>query len=232
MCIEKSPVEVQPRTPTIEVSGTAIRQQAPKAGVITVPIEAKAPSQEAAWGKFQDAINQLRQKVGDFGTVGNSLPTEKSEEVSRGLRSGTEYTVTDSVEVEFILPNYGHILDALLSCGLPISAPRFTYEEQTEVTPELLNQATKVAMTNAEAIATGVNRRLGRLVSIEVGHPSRRRVFRPQHELDWGLALINRSMSMNTSLSLTEDKLETFNTEIQITVEFEILELQSDLEAA
>jgi uncharacterized protein YggE len=115
---------------------------------------------------------------------------------------------------------------------LPISAPRFTYEEQTEVTPELLNQATKVAMTNAEAIATGVNRRLGRLVSIEVGHPSRRRVFRPQHELDWGLALINRSMSMNTSLSLTEDKLETFNTEIQITVEFEILELQSDLEAA
>jgi hypothetical protein len=37
---------------------------------------------------------------------------------------------------------------------------------------------------------------------------------------------------MNTSLSLTEDKLETFNTEIQITVEFEILELQSDLEAA
>jgi hypothetical protein len=33
-------------------------------------------------------------------------------------------------------------------------------------------------------------------------------------------------------LSLTEDKLETFNTEIQITVEFEILELQSDLEAA
>jgi uncharacterized protein YggE len=134
--------------------------------------------------------------------------------------------------VEFILPNYGHILDALLNCGLPISAPRFTYEEQTEVTPELLNQATKVAMTNAEAIATGVNRRLGRLVAINVGHPSRRRVYRPQHELDWGFPLIHRSMSMNTSLSLTEDKLETFNTEIQITVEFEILELQSDLEAA
>jgi uncharacterized protein YggE len=232
MCEMQKPQIIAEQKPTIEVTGTAIRQQAPKAGVITVPIEAKAPSQEAAWGKFQDAINQLRQKVGDFGTVGNSLPTEKSEEVSRGLRSVVEYTVTDSIEVEFILPNYGHILDALLNCGLPISAPRFTYEEQTEVTPELLTQAAAAAKVNAEAIAAGVHSRLGRLVAINVGHPSRKRVYRPQHEVEWNFGLINRSMSLVDSLNLTEDKLETFNTEIQITVEFEILELQSDLEAA
>ena len=232
MCEMQKPQIIAEQKPTIEVTGTAIRQQAPKAGVIWVPLEVKASTQETAWGKFQDVVNQLRKEVNEFGTVGNSLPTEKSEEVSRGLRSGTEYTVTDNIEVEFIPANYGHILDALVTCGLPISAPQFTYEEQTEVTPELLTQATAAAKVNAEAIAAGVHGRLGRLVAINVGHPSRKRVYRPQHEVEWNFGLINRSMSLVDSLTLTEDKLETFNTEIQVTVEFEVIELSSTSEAA
>lgn len=232
MCEPQKHQIIVERKPTIEVTGKAIRQQAPKAGVIQVPIEGKASSQETAWGKFQDCVNRLREEVGEFGTVGNSLPTESSEEVSRGLRSGTEFTVTDNIEVEFIPTHYGRILDALVSCGLPISAPRFTYEEQSEVTPELLAQAAAAAKVNAEAVAAGVQSRLGRLVSINVGDPSRKRVYRPQHEVEWNFGDVNRSVSLVNSLFLAEDKLETFNTEIQVTVEFEVIELSSVSEAA
>jgi uncharacterized protein YggE len=231
MCEPQQPQIIEERVPTIEVSGKATRQQPPKAGVVVVPVSAKGPTQEAAWAKFQEVINGLRTEVAEFGTVGNSMPTESSEEVSRGLRSGIEFTVTDRIEIEFIPANYAAIIHALVACGLPVSAPRFTYEEQSEVTPTLLGEAAAVAKANAEGIALGVQSRLGRLVSINVGPPTRRRVYRPLKEIDWGLTLSSRMQTFD-SMSLVEDTLETFNTEVEVTVEYEVVEISTLSEVA
>lgn len=223
----------QHRVPTIEVSGTAVRQQAPKLGVISVSVSVKAPTQVAVWAKFQDLCNQLREAIGTFGTVGNSMPTESSEEVSRGLRSGVEYTARDTIEVEFSLANYGEILQALVNCGLPISTPRFTYDDLPKVTPDLLAAAAAAAAAakaNAEGVAAGIQGRIGRLVSINVGPPCLKTVYRSSKEIERGfpnfVSLLSQNMSFSTAI--LEEKLKTYDTEVQVTVEYEVI-LNSNL---
>lgn len=217
--------------PTIEVTGSAIRQQAPKNGVITVPVTGKAPTQEAAWAKFQETHLGLKEAVETAGTIGNVMPRESSEEVSRGLRSGVEFSVTAIIEVEFVPANYGQILEALLKCGLPISTPRFVYDDLPKVTPELLAEAAATAKANAVGIATGVQGKIGRLVSINIGPPRLKPVFRPTHAIE--SVIYSRSMTADHFESrLLEEKLETFDTEIQVTVEYEIIEDSHSSEVA
>lgn len=211
------------KVPTIEVTGSAVRQQAPKHGVMHVPITGKAPTQEAAWAKFQELHLGLKESIGTAGTIGNVMPRESSEEVSRGLRSGVEYSVTANIEVEFVPANYGHILEALLKCELPISTPRFVYDNLPKATPELLAEAAATAKANAAGIATGVQGKIGRLVSINIGPPRLKPVLRPTHAID--SVVYSHALRANPlELRLMEEQLETFDTEVQVTVEYEIIE--------
>jgi uncharacterized protein YggE len=217
--------------PTIQVSGTALRQLPPKYGVIQATIEEKASTQEAAWTNFQATSDRFRDKVGDHGTIKNIMPRESAEEVSRTLRSGMEYTVKAIVEVEFEPSAYGEILKALISSGLAPTTPRFVYDKTPSTSPELYTEATTKAKENARAVALGVDGRLGRLVSINIGPPRIKPVFRKQSEILFSTAV---SMSVAREFNfagLDEDKLETFDTEVQITVEFEIIENTQSVEA-
>ena len=213
------------KVPTIRVTGTTVRQQPPKFGVIAVTVSEKGPTQEQAWEKFQRKISELNEALGAFGTVSNVMPRETSEDVSRGLRSGVEYTVSAYIEVEFTPANYGQILEAFVKCGLPISAPRFTYDELAKLTPELLAEAAAAAKANAEGIALGVGGHLGRLASIQIGAPRLLPVYRPISAMD---SFISASLSLHKTKSysrlLDEEKLETYDTEVQVTVEYEIIE--------
>lgn len=235
MSNETLPPPNPPALPTIEVTGNAVRQQAPKSGVIFAPVEGKALTQEAAWEKFQTLVDALYEAVGTAGTIGNVMPRESSEDVSRVLRSGVEYTVAANIEVEFVPANYAQVLEAFLKCGVKISIPRFTYDELPKVTPELLAEAAAAARDNATGIATGVHGRIGRLVAINIGPPRRKAVFRPARDMDSIFSLnLSPSLSRHTSsfASLVEEKLETYDTEIQVTVEYEIIEDSSHREAA
>jgi uncharacterized protein YggE len=215
----------QPKAPTIEVSGKAFRQQVAKSGVMKVPVSANNRVQEAAWAEFQVLIAQLRDAVGTYGTLGNSMPTERSSEISK-WQSGVEYTVSTIIEVEFIPANYGEILQALVKCGLPAHSPRFTYDDLAKITPELLAKASEDAKDNAAGVAAGIQGRLGRLVSIQVGQPARKSVFRPFREFDWGLSysLHSKVQALNFSDGLDEEKIETYDTEVVVTVKYEVIE--------
>lgn len=213
------------KVPTIEVSGKALRQQAAKSGVIRVPVSAKNRVQEAAWAEYQALIAQLRDAVGAFGTLGNSMPTERSSEISK-WQSGVEYTVSATIDVEFIPANYGEILQALVECGLPANSPRFTYDDLAKITPELLAKASEDAKANAAGVAAGIHGRLGRLVSIQVGQPARKSVFRPIRQFDWFLnsSLHSKVQALNFSDGLDEEKIETYDTEVVVTVKYEVIE--------
>lgn len=153
------------------------------------------------------------------------MPKETSEEVSRGLRSGVEHTVTADIEVEFTLENYGRILEALVKCGLPISTPRFTYDDLPKATPELLAEAAATAKESAAGIAIGVGGKTDRLVSINVGPPRRNPVLRQSTEIDFSLtASLHSSASRDVLdyLRLNDEKLQTYGTEVQVTVKYEI----------
>lgn len=214
-----------PKVPTIEVSGKALRQQAAKSGILRVPVSAKDRGQEAAWAKYQTLFAQLRDAVGAFGTLSNSMPTETSSEISK-WQSGVEYTVSATIDVEFIPANYGEILQALVECGLPANSPRFTYDDLAKITPELLAKASEDARANAKGVADGINGRLGRLVSIHVGQPGRNRVDRPLRHFDWGLSysLHSKVSALNFSDGLDEEKIETYDTEVVVTVKYEVIE--------
>ena len=220
----KTPAPSEPNSiPTIEVTGSAIRQQTPKNGVILVPLTGKAPTQEAAWAKFQEAHLGLKEAIGTAGTIGNVMPRESSEEVSRGLRSGVEFSVSAIIEVEFAPAHYGQIIEALLKCGLPISTPRFVYDDLPKVTPELLAEAAETAKANAVGIAAGIQGKIGRLVSINIGPPRLKPVLRPTHAIE-SVFYQNAITANHFESQLLEEKLETFDTEIKVTVEYEIIE--------
>lgn len=220
-----------PKIPTIQVSGTAVSQLPPKSGVMQVTIEVKASTQEAAWTKFQETTDQFRDQVGEHGTIKNILPRESAEEVSRALRTGTGYSVKAFVEIEFDFCEYGEILKALISSGIAPTTPRFIYDKSLAVSPELYTEATKNAKINAMAIALGVEGQLGRLVSINVGLPRLNTVFRRQPDF---FPIWNYSTAMRSEFNfegLDEEQLETFDTEVQVTVEFEIIENTQSMEA-
>jgi uncharacterized protein YggE len=125
--------------------------------------------------------------------------------------------------VEFVPANYGQILEALLKCGLPISTPSFTYDDLPKATPELLAEAAAAAKANALGIAAGVHGKIGRLVSINVGPPRLKLVLRPTRAIESVFNSASLS-SFNSTSQLLDEKLETFDTEVQVTVEYEVIE--------
>ena len=230
MFLEEEIQDKKPQIPTIQVSGTAVSQLPPKSGVMQVIIEEKASTQEAAWVKFQATADRFRNNVGSHGKIKNIMPRESSEEVSRTLRSAMEYTVKAVVDIEFDPSAYGDILKALISSELAPTTPRFVYDKTPAVTPDLYTQATIAAKTNAAAIAIGAGGRLGRLVSINVGPPRLKSIFRTHSDF-----LITNTFSRNLAanfnfVDLDEDELETFDSEVQVTVEYEIIENTLQLE--
>lgn len=231
-CTETPTAPTGTARPTIQVSGIAVRQQPATSGRTTVIIDVKAPNREEAWRMFQEARSKLAAALGDTAELGNSLPRESSEEVSKMLRTETEHTVTDNIEVTFVPARVGEVIAVLLSCDLSFTTPTFGFDTLPKVTPELLGAAAGVAKTNAAGIAAGVGGRLGRLVSINVGPPQLKTVYRPLTEVEpsinrsW-LTSISRSVHASSFLDswdFDEEKLKTYDTEVQVTVEYEIIE--------
>lgn len=230
-----------PRMPTIQVSGTAVRQQPPTSGRTTVKITQKAPSRDEAWIKFNEALSQLIAAIGGNGKVGNSLPRESTEETTKMLRTETEYTVADDVEITFEPALIGEVIAVLLSFDLEFSTPTFVFEKLPKMTPELLGEAAGVAKRNAAGLVAGIGAHLGRLVSINYGPPQLKTVYRPITEIEPNFGarlnsiLVNKSASMSSFLdswNYDEEQLATYDTEVQVTVEYEVIEDETLVGAA
>lgn len=214
-----------PAGPTIEISGRATRKQPPKSGSMWVTITGKGASREAAWAEFQTSLAALRDTLGAHAEMGNALPTESEEEVTRKLRTGIDHTVTSVIEITFTPNHFAEVIEALIRCGLPVTSPNFTYGEVVEVTPEMLTAASADARANAVAVLAGVGARIGKLVSIRIGAPQRRAVWGDIKDLLPSFNSVHYSRMMSdSSLSLDEEKLETYDTEVEVTVEYEVIE--------
>ena len=217
-----------PSIPTIETTGTAVRQQLPSTGTMTVTVTGKAPTREGAWTKFQENLAGLTTAVGEHGEVGNAVPRESEEEISKVMRSSIEFVVTAEVDVTFEPNKYGHIVEAILACNLPLSAPEFTYDKVAKVTPELLTAAAADARINAIAVTAGVGARIGRLVAINVGPPQMKRVYRPADVVLESFQSVNIGTPfLRAAMAFDVDKLETYDTEVQVTVEYEVIEIDA-----
>ena len=222
---KKTPEEKVIHRPSIMVSGKATRQERPSFVKTKVSVIGKGFTREDAWREFQAAIEKLREALGTSATVENTIPSESSGEVSKGLRTVTEFSVFDSVTVKFAPECFGPVIGILINCDLTFSTPELSYEKVTDVPAELLADAAADARMRAAAVATGVEATLGRLVSITVGPPDIQRVLRTPMEF-----AVNFSTSMSHNLDLTsktffnDEQLPTYDTVYEVTVVYEIVE--------
>lgn len=215
----------RPAVPTITASGRAVRKLRPTSGALIVNVVGRGETREEAWTRFQERLTALRDALGGDAVVGNAIPDEDQEETSRKLRTVLEHVVSSAVEVTFSPSRFAEVIDALIRCGLPVPVPRFSYGDLAEITPDLLTEASADARRNAIAVVSGVDARVGRLVSITIGAPVRRSVRISAQTLMEELTSVNymRTVSPDT-FSFDEEKLETFNSEVHVTVEYEVVD--------
>lgn len=222
---KETPEEKVINRPSIMVKGKATRQERPSFVKTKVSVIGKGFTREDAWREFQVAIEKLREALGTSATVENTIPSESSGEVSKGLRTVTEFSVLDSVTVKFTPECFGPVIGILINCDLTFSTPELSYEKVTDVPAELLADAAADARMRAAAVATGVEATLGRLVSITVGPPDIQRVLRTPMEF-----AVNFSTSMSRNLDLmsktffNDEQLPTYDTVYEVTVVYEIVE--------
>lgn len=221
-----------PKPPaTIEATGKATQEQLPDKGQLRVNICEEATTSEEAWQKFQDKAQKLVTVIGTSGTTGTIQPTQESRMVPATLRGDREmFVVSAEVFVYFDIENFGSMLAAMAQNKFSYSNIFFTYSDKLEVTPELLELASKDAQVRAEAVARGVGKTIGRLVSINVGQPERR-------TSPFGETLFNLSSTFlamrNTTSDFTLDpslfdvnmaSLQAHSVVAQVTARFEIVE--------
>lgn len=220
-----------PRIPTVKATGKAIHQHAPTSVRTSVTIAATATSREQAWEKFHALLGSLRDQVGVHGELGNSVPTQTEEEVNKPPRTLYVYTVTDSVEVTFSPSNFGQVIRSLVSCDLQFTSPTFVFDKSPDVAPDLLTRASAAARLNAKALAEGIGHQLGRLVAIATHSPVVNSRIGFPHFLN---QVANRSSMSGAddfdSWQIDDEKIETYDTEVYVTVEFEVIPETSDQE--
>ena len=120
---KKTPEEKVINRPSVMVKGKATRQERPSFVKTKVSVICKGFTREDAWREFQAAIEKLREALGTSATVENTIPSESSGEVSKGLRTVTEFSVLDSVTVKFAPECFGPVIGILINCDLTFSTP-------------------------------------------------------------------------------------------------------------
>jgi len=216
------------RVPTIMVAGKASHPHAPTKGQFNVNVVASDKDRETAWSKFQAAVKNLRDGLGSQAEIGNVVPVENAEEVTKAFRQSMEFTVSAEVEISFQPASFGVVVQALIECNIPYSSPSFTFDKTPVVTPELLKAAAEQGRINASAIAEGVGGRLGRLVSVHTGSPTTtsgsRRLRSFLDEPKWLMTMTTVNRALVADWGFDELKLDTYDTHAVITVEYEIIE--------
>jgi uncharacterized protein YggE len=213
------------KIPTIEVMGTAVERQKPTSGDVMVLVSGVSQDRQEAWDLFGTRFQELRDKLGDLADVGNGLPAESEADVTKGLRTVRETTVSAEVKLSFKPARFGKIVSVLVAANLPYTAPKFKYDKQQQVSPELLKAAAADARVRATAIAAGVDSKLGRLVGMNVGAP----------DYKWFNRISNRAIMASNALGhdfVDEDKLETLDAIARVTVKYELIENAAQLVSA
>jgi uncharacterized protein YggE len=221
-----------PKPPaTIEATGKATQEQLPDKGQLRVDLVEEGSTPEEAWQKFQDKAQKLVAAIGSAGSTGTIQPSQTSKMVSATLRGEREvFVVSASVNVYFVIEQFGSVIAALAESHFVYSHILFTYTDKMEVTPELLEQASKNARLTAEAIARGAGKTIGRLVSIHIGQAE----SKTYRDNDTFFNLSNSILAMRTTASnikldpslfdVNMESLQTHNIVAHVTARFEIVE--------
>ncbi len=213
---------------SIEATGSATQKQLPDEGNLEVLISEEASTPEEAWTKFQTVAEKLLAAIGTTATVGTIKPAQDTKTVSATLRGDREvFCVSAEITIYFDIENFGAVIAAMVENGFSYSNILFTYSDKIEISPELLEAASKDALIRAEAVARGAGKTIGRLVSIQIGRTERK-------SLGFEDTIINSALMQRTAHSnftidprLFDVKMSSTRAHVvvaEVTARFEILD--------
>ena len=167
---------------TIDVSATGSTSAEPDLAVVTLAVEARADSADAAREQVAADVESMRQALRDLGIPDDAVTTTSffvgpEYDHREGGRELVGYRAYHAFEVESDVGQAGAVIDAAVGSGATqVQNVRFTLTEETrsELREEALSTAVSNARADAETIASASGVSLGQLHSAStanVGYP-------------------------------------------------------------
>jgi uncharacterized protein YggE len=169
-----------PGPPAIRASGEGVVYARPDQAKIDIGVVTQASTAEAAGSQnaaqLQGVMTKLRASLGpkaDIRTISYSLNPAYRYPQNGGKPSIDGYTAMNTVEVTTDdLPNVGKLIDTATAGGAnEIQRLQFTLKDETGFRREALAKAAAQARGNAEAMASAVGLKLGKVLLLEQGSP-------------------------------------------------------------
>lgn len=170
----------QATRPFVRASGEGIVSAEPDLFRINVSVQTRAATaQEAAeqnataTRRVMDALRGVIGSTGDLKTT--SYFVNPDQRVQNGQTTTVGYIVVNSLEVSSTnLDLPGRVIDTGIQAGATtVNGLRFTVRDFAPLRAEALKKASAMARRQAEAIAGGLNMRLGAIYSLEEGFVTR-----------------------------------------------------------
>jgi uncharacterized protein YggE len=168
----------KPETPTVRATGEAVVQAKPDQAKIDIGVVSQATTAQAAAAQNAKALEgvlaALRKALGpkpEIRTISYSVNPDYRYPKEGGRPTITGYSARNVVQVTTNdLDKVGPVIDAATQAGAnTIHRLQFTLRDEQAVRAQALQEASRKARSNAEAIAAALGVRVVRVLSAETG---------------------------------------------------------------
>ncbi|HEX8027673.1 MAG TPA: SIMPL domain-containing protein [Vicinamibacterales bacterium] len=160
--------------PQIIVTGEGVIKATPDQAFITIGAESRSKVSKEAQQRNAEAMTAVQQKLASFGIPKDAIKTTAIDlqmefDYANGRQTPRGYVARNTIEVRVDdLARLGDVLDAVVGSGATtIHGLRFDVKQREQLELSALQAGVKQAMGKAQAIATGAQRAVDRVIKIE-----------------------------------------------------------------
>jgi uncharacterized protein YggE len=160
--------------PQIIVTGDGVVKATPDQAWVQIGAETRSKVSKEAQQRNAEVMTAVQQKISSFGIPKDAIKTvavdlQPEFDYANGKQSLRGYVARNTVEVRVDdLTKLGDVLDAAVASGAAtIHGLRFDVKARGDAEQVALQAAVKNAMAKAEAVATGSQRAVDRILKIE-----------------------------------------------------------------
>lgn len=170
-----SPVVAQTtEPPQIVVTGEGVIKATPDQARLTIGAESRSKSSKDAQQRNADVMTAVQQKIAALGIPKDAIRTTAIDlqpefDYADGKQVARGYVARNTVEVRVDdFSKLSDVIDAVVSSGATnIHGLRFDVKQRAQLEASALQASVKDALAKAQAIATGAQRTIDRVLRIE-----------------------------------------------------------------
>jgi uncharacterized protein len=160
--------------PQIVVTGEGSVKATPDQAWVSIGAESRAKTSKEVQQRNADAMTAVQQKIATFGIPKDAIKTTAIDlqmefDYANGKQTPRGYVARNTVEVRVDdFAKLGDVLDAVVGSGATtIHGLRFDVKQREQIEMQALQAAVKNATAKAQAIASGSQRTIDRVLRIE-----------------------------------------------------------------